>query len=44
MSSGLLCRHDVHKRMHGERGVPKAPRYILWGEGTTDEMCPVSCR
>ena len=35
----VTCRHDVHKRMHGAHGVPKTPRYILWGEGTTDEMC-----
>ena len=35
----VTCRHDVHKRMHGGHGVPKTPRYILWGEGTTDEMC-----
>jgi hypothetical protein len=35
----VTCRHDVHKRMHGEHGIPKAPRYVLWGEGTTDEMC-----
>jgi Copper type II ascorbate-dependent monooxygenase, C-terminal domain len=35
----VTCRHDVHKRMHGEHGVPKTPRYVLWGEGTTDEMC-----
>ena len=35
----VTCRHDVHKRMHGGHGIPKAPRYILWGEGTTDEMC-----
>jgi mono/diheme cytochrome c family protein len=35
----VTCRHDVHKRMLGGHGVPKAPRYILWGEGTTDEMC-----
>jgi hypothetical protein len=35
----VTCRHDVHKRMHSEHGVPKTPRYILWGEGTTDEMC-----
>ena len=35
----VTCRHDVHKRMHEEHGVPKTPRYILWGEGTTDEMC-----
>ena len=35
----VTCRHDVHKRMHGEHGVPGTPRYVLWGEGTTDEMC-----
>ena len=35
----VTCRHDVRKRMHDEHGVPKTPRYILWGEGTTDEMC-----
>jgi hypothetical protein len=35
----VTCRHDVHKRLHGGHGVPKAPRYVLWGEGSTDEMC-----
>ncbi len=35
----VTCRHDVSKRAHGARGVPKTPRYVLWGEGTTDEMC-----
>ena len=35
----VTCRHDVHKRTQGSDGVPKAPRYILWGEGMTDEMC-----
>ena len=35
----VTCRHDVRKREHGGHGVPKTPRYILWGEGTTDEMC-----
>jgi hypothetical protein len=35
----VTCRHDVHRRLHGEHGIPKTPRYILWGEGTTDEMC-----
>jgi hypothetical protein len=35
----VTCRHDVGKRAAGEQGIPKAPRYILWGEGTTDEMC-----
>ncbi len=28
----VTCRHDASLR----RG---APRYVLWGEGTTDEMC-----
>lgn len=35
----VTCRHDVVRRHHGATGVPKTPRYILWGEGTTDEMC-----
>ncbi len=35
----VTCRHDVLRRHHGTHGVPKTPRYILWGEGTTDEMC-----
>lgn len=35
----VTCRHDVRRRHHGTHGVPKTPRYILWGEGTTDEMC-----
>ncbi len=35
----VTCRHDVMRRHHGTQGVPKTPRYILWGEGTTDEMC-----
>jgi Copper type II ascorbate-dependent monooxygenase, C-terminal domain len=34
----VTCRYDVTKRHHTE-GVPHTPRYILWGEGTTDEMC-----
>ncbi|HEU0245839.1 MAG TPA: hypothetical protein VFR38_02010 [Gaiellaceae bacterium] len=35
----VTCRHDVNRRRHGEHGVPRTPRYVLWGEGTTDEMC-----
>jgi hypothetical protein len=35
----VTCRHDVSRRHHGAEGVPRAPRYILWGEGTADEMC-----
>jgi hypothetical protein len=30
----VTCRHDV-----GKRADEAAPRYVLWGEGTTDEMC-----
>ncbi len=36
----VTCRHDVSRRAaHGGHGVPTTPRYVLWGEGTTDEMC-----
>ena len=35
----VTCRHDAGKRRRGEHGVPRAPRYVVWGEGTTDEMC-----
>jgi mono/diheme cytochrome c family protein len=35
----VSCRHDVGRRstLPGNAGV--VPRYIVWGEGTTDEMC-----
>jgi cytochrome c553 len=35
----VTCRFDVRKRAQGEHGMPKTPRYVLWGEGSTDEMC-----
>jgi hypothetical protein len=35
----VTCRHDVRKRRTDHHGAPKTPRYVLWGEGTTDEMC-----
>ena len=35
----VTCRHDVSKRRTDQHGAPKTPRYVLWGEGTTDEMC-----
>ena len=35
----VTCRHDVGKRAYAGHGVPRTPRYVLWGEGTTDEMC-----
>jgi len=35
----VTCRHDAAQRRYLEelRGV--APRYVVWGDGTTDEMC-----
>jgi hypothetical protein len=35
----VTCRHDVSKRRQPGSAVPEKPRYVLWGEGTTDEMC-----
>jgi hypothetical protein len=35
----VSCRYDVSRRHHGTHGIPPTPRYVLWGEGTTDEMC-----
>jgi Copper type II ascorbate-dependent monooxygenase, C-terminal domain len=35
----VTCRHDVGKRKQPGSGVPRKARYVLWGEGTTDEMC-----
>ena len=35
----VTCRHDASLRKAGTNGVPQTPRYIVWGEGTTDEMC-----
>lgn len=34
----VTCTHDASLR--GKLpGVPDEPRYVVWGEGTTDEMC-----
>ena len=35
----VTCRHDAALRGSGGQGVSPTPRYIVWGEGTTDEMC-----
>lgn len=35
----VTCRFDQSRRARGEEGIPRTPRYVLWGEGTTDEMC-----
>jgi hypothetical protein len=36
----VTCRFD-NSRAHQPyvNGKPMTPRYVLWGEGTTDEMC-----
>ena len=34
----VTCRYDVGKRLHLPASA-RTPRYVLWGEGTTDEMC-----
>ena len=41
MDPSLRTRTSFETAMflHGGHGVPKAPRYVLWGEGSTDEMC-----
>jgi len=35
----VTCRYDVGKRLHLRIPGARTPRYVLWGEGTTDEMC-----
>jgi hypothetical protein len=35
----VTCRYEPARRHHGGHAIPKTPRYVLWGEGTTDEMC-----
>jgi hypothetical protein len=35
----VTCRYDPARRLRGDDGIPKTPRYVLWGEGTADEMC-----
>ena len=35
----VTCTHDQRLRKTGSTPVAREPRYILWGEGTTDEMC-----
>lgn len=34
----VTCEHDQRLRNHN-LVTPQAPRYVLWGEGTADEMC-----
>ncbi len=35
----VTCRHDARLRRSAEPAAARTPRYTLWGEGTTDEMC-----
>jgi hypothetical protein len=35
----VTCRHDASLRKRAPQAAARTPRYILWGEGTTDEMC-----
>jgi hypothetical protein len=35
----VTCRFDPSLRRAGGHGMPRTPRYVLWGEGSTDEMC-----
>jgi Copper type II ascorbate-dependent monooxygenase, N-terminal domain/Copper type II ascorbate-dependent monooxygenase, C-terminal domain len=35
----VTCHYDVGKRLHLGTARARTPRYVLWGEGTTDEMC-----
>jgi hypothetical protein len=38
----VTCHYDVGKRVHAVHTghpIPSTPRYVLWGEGTSDEMC-----
>ena len=35
----VTCRYDTAKRASAPTAALRKPRYVLWGEGTTDEMC-----
>jgi hypothetical protein len=35
----VTCRYDTALRKQATSKTARTPRYILWGEGTTDEMC-----
>lgn len=35
----VRCRHDATLRRLVEPKSARTPRYTMWGEGTTDEMC-----
>jgi hypothetical protein len=36
----VTCRYDnSQSKQPVVDGKPQLPRYVVWGEGTTDEMC-----
>jgi hypothetical protein len=35
----VTCEHDQSLRDHLSAFEGQPDRYVLWGEGTTDEMC-----
>ena len=35
----VTCVYDNSGPIPGPDGRPLEPRYLVWGEGTTDEMC-----
>ncbi len=35
----VTCRHDAALRRLAQPASARTPRYTMWGEGTTDEMC-----
>jgi hypothetical protein len=35
----ISCVYDNAEAIPGPDGRPLEPRYLTWGEGTTDEMC-----
>ncbi len=35
----ITCTYDNSTSLPGPGGEPLVPRYMTWGEGTTDEMC-----
>lgn len=35
----ITCVYDNSGPIPGPGGEPLEPRYMVWGEGTTDEMC-----
>ena len=35
----VTCTHDANLRTQLPQLKPLKPRYVVWGEGTSDEMC-----